>query len=192
MTPRDWSNGFSAAWDFVNGRDAGLAKLDQSVDGFFRSFAPLGVALVVDAMALGVIGSRPDAETSGTLATYIVARLALAVFAYAVSFVVLFLLLDAAGRRQISVVISAHNWIAPIASLIGLPLALVSAQTAGSEPSALQFMLFLATIALLVMIGIRLMRISLQTTGGHAALLFVATSLTSILVHEVLGGLFGF
>jgi hypothetical protein len=42
----------SGAWDVMNGRPAGLEKLDLTLEGFWRSFAVIVPAIPLDAIVL--------------------------------------------------------------------------------------------------------------------------------------------
>lgn len=113
----------AGAWDVMNGRPAGLEKLDLTLEGFWRSFAALLVFLPIDAILLA--GDRADRMAEGmavpplTPADYLLHLFAglLALAAFLGVAVLLAHLLD--QTRRLIALIVALNWSSPIIGGIG-------------------------------------------------------------------------
>lgn len=126
LAPAEARRAFRGAWLLFRGRSEGLALMDRSFEGFWRSFAALLLVIPSDALMLFVL-SRMDGV--GSFGTLFMQRLPV----LALDFVLLPIGL-AAAARPLGIAggyvdfIVARNWGAPLASaLIALPYLLSGA-----------------------------------------------------------------
>lgn len=189
----------SAAADIVLGRERGLERLDTSTDGFFASFKGLGLVALIDGLSLILthatrlkLGVTPLTNAFAFAAT----MLFIALLAYAASMLALYVLCRTEEmQRRFSVAVIAHNWASPVVSVVFLPpfLLLLMMQNAShpNPPSAMATIILIAMIACLIVVGVRLMRISMNATNGQAFSLFAMTAGVSLIIELWLSHLFG-
>ena len=189
----------SGAFDMILGRETGLHKLDLSADGFWRSFIGLGMAGVIDAVAIYVafpMRAKVNESTPDSAIYLVLISLFIAGIAYLASMTALyFLCRTPETRSRFPNAVVANNWASPVVSIGFVPVALVSiwlqAAAHPDPPGAISLFLIVFAIAVLVTIGIRLLRISLDIPQSQAAALFIATAAVSWILEAWLMGLFG-
>jgi formate-dependent nitrite reductase membrane component NrfD len=119
-----------------------------------------------------------------------------ALIGYCASMVCLFLLCRTVGeQKKFPVAIAVHNWAAPIVSLAFLPLLALTFFLGGdgSEGSGnvVLDMISVLWIGVLVLAGLRLLRLSLDLTMSKAAVFFVITAAVSLVTTQGLESLLG-
>ncbi len=189
----------SGALDLILGRETGMQKLDLTADGFWRSFVGLGMAGIIDAVALyAMYPMRAKvSENVPESAAYLVwASLLVAGLAYLASMTALYFLCRTPEVQQrFPNAVVANNWASPVVSIGFVPVAFVSvwlqAAAHPNPPGVVSLLLIVTAIAVLVTIGIRLLRISLDIPQSQAVALFIATAAVSWILEAWLMNLFG-
>jgi hypothetical protein len=179
-----------AAWQLFLGREAGMALLDTSFGGFWRSFgvvywlAPLNGILILTEMRL--LQSAENApETGFPLAWFSLLKflnLGIEMVAFPV---VLALLSSLLGVRATFVpYVVARNWSLPIAFAITLvPAMLFGAGLIGRPIAEL---LLLAAIIVALRFHYMVLRIALRATVGLAIGLLVLDFVMSMLIGDLI------
>ncbi|MFD0917020.1 hypothetical protein ACFQ14_11425 [Pseudahrensia aquimaris] len=189
----------SAATDVILGRERGLERLDTSADGFYRSFKGLAlVALIDGAIMVFTHGARFDIEVTKIENPLVFAAtmLFIALMAYIASMLALFLLCRTEDlQRRFSTAVIVHNWASPVVSLIfAVPFFVLLKLEAFSHPEpsgSLATIILFGAIACLVVIGVRLLRISLSISNGQAFTFFAISAGVSLLIDLWFNRLFG-
>ena len=183
--------------DIMRGRVTGRNRMDLSASGIGWSFAGLAVAGLIDISALSILynASVMGADSSVGKGFFVFGHLIIALIGYAASLMALLLLCRSPDEQQnFPVAIAVHNWAAPIVSLVFLPLLIIADGLGGGDPSGQNGLLNLISVfwlGVLIFIGIRLMRISLDITATKAVVYFCITTAVSILSTESLESLVG-
>lgn len=189
----------SGAFDVILGRERGLEKFDLSADGFWLSFVGLGMAGAVDAVSLIAsysLRKSDDAALAYSAVGFASVSLFVALLAYLASMVALYFLCRTQQIQQrFAITFVAHNWAAPLVSLAFLApflvlLGISDAAGPGQTP-AIVSSLFVGLLVVLLLIGIRIIRISLKVSVLAAVLLFAGSAAVSWLLESWLMGLFG-
>jgi len=188
----------SGAFDLLLNREQGLEKLDLSADGFWESFKGLALAGVIDLIALMIIFNTRSsgAENAGQSAfTFALTALAIALTSYLVAMLALFFLCQYSYcADRYSTAFIANNWASPIVSLGYLPVVMListlSTDASAQNGNPTGMLILLPVFAILVIVGIRLLRISLNVTLGKAIMLFCGSTFVSLLIDDALRSLF--
>ena len=182
--------------DIMRGRTSGRNRIDLTANGIVWSFAGLAIAGLIDLSALSILyesGARNAEQVSK--AFFMIGHLIVALFGYGASLMALFLLCRTPSEQQnFPVAIAVHNWAAPVVSLAFLPLLMLASWLGGGSPSGENGLLNLISvfwIGVLIFVGIRIMRISLDIYTSKAAIYFIVTTVVSILTTETLESLIG-
>ncbi|MEP2629409.1 MAG: hypothetical protein ABJH33_10185 [Rhizobiaceae bacterium] len=178
--------------DVMLGRASGLSRMDLSANGVIWSFAGLAIAGLIDLSALSMLYENlleaKRAEVGKI--TYMIGRLFIALVAYGASMFALYLLCRQPHEQaNFPTAIAVHNWASPIISLAFLPFLYVAVVRGGTSDLANLISVF--WIGLLIFIGIRLIRISLDLPIGKGAAFFVVTALITLIISKGLESLFG-
>jgi hypothetical protein len=180
------------AFDVLLGRASGLSRMDLTANGVVWSFAGLALAGLIDLSALSMLYENLPAAKQAEVSKlyYAFGRLITALIAYAASLFALYLLCRQPQEQQnFPMAIAVHNWAAPIVSLAFYPFLLVAVSQGGSSDLASLISVF--WIGVLIFIGIRLIRISLDIPIGKAVIFLVVTGLVSLIIAEGLDSLLG-
>ena len=182
----------AASYDLFRGREAGLAKLDRTVDGFFRSFGVIALLLPLNAVL--VVAEMRLVERAGTVPAEELSFSAFAVLKFAalavdwLAFPVLLALFAGwlgVGRTYVSYVV-ARNWAAPLAmSLSAIPAILFAGGLVGEE---LAVIVFLVVLALVLRYHYMILRIALKVDPPVALALVIGDLVLSILIAETFAG----
>ncbi|MEP1206892.1 MAG: hypothetical protein ABJM29_11540 [Rhizobiaceae bacterium] len=184
--------------DIMLGRASGKSRMDLSAGGIGWSFAGLALAGLIDISALsmlynGQVGTSSPPVSKGF---FIFGHLTVALIAYLASFIALFLLCRMPQeQKNFPAAIAIHNWVAPIVSLAFLPLLFIGFAMGGrsgpAEENTLLNLISVFWIVVLIFIGIRLIRLSLELQTGKAIVFFVVTTAVSLVTKEGLESLIG-
>ncbi len=185
------------AADIMLGRDSGLQRMDLSAHGFTWSFAGLLLVVFIDMSGLSAVHNAMSA--SGTFAmskpAFVAGKLLSSGLAYLAAMLALYLLCrEPSEQQRFTNAVIVHNWAAPIVSIAVLPLLFAAttqspAQTV--EPDPLWSILQIGIIVLLILVGVRLIRISLDITLAKACLFFAVTTAVSLVCADGLERLLG-
>lgn len=181
--------------DIMLGRTSGRTRIDRSTSGIGWSFGGLAIAGLVDMSALSILyNSQSSLQVSKSF--FVFAHVGIALISYAASMLTLFLLCRTPQEQQnFPVAIAVHNWAAPIVSVAFLPLLIIAFALGGATNSAgesdLLTLVSVFWIGVLIFIGIRLIRISLELQISKAVIFFMITSAVSLVTNEGLKSLFG-
>ena len=181
--------------DIMLGRASGKSRIDLSANGIVLSFAGLVLAGLVDISALSILYNGQAApEVSKTY--FIFGHLMVALIGYATSFVALYLLCRAPSeQRNFFSAIAIHNWASPIVSVAFLPLIIIATVLGTpNDPASENDLLTVISvfwIGILIFVGIRLLRISLDIYTGKAVVYFVITTAVSLVTTEGLEAILG-
>jgi len=195
---RSLSDTFGGTIEIIMGRASGLARIDLSVDGFWISFYGLLLAGLVDASAYSIThasGVTVEPASSMSRLGFIGISLLIDLLSYVVSMTALFLMAQRLGlERGFLATATIHNWAAAIVSVAFLPLYLMlltARENAYPEgPGTFWIMFYILLVSLLVVVGIRLIRIGLQTSFGKALGLFAVSATVSLTMESWLSRLF--
>lgn len=180
------------AFDILLGRKSGLSRMDLTANGVVWSFSGLALAGLIDLSALSILYENLSEAKQQEISKlyYMVGRLIVALIAYGASMFALFLLCrQPMEQANFPISVAVHNWVSPIVSLGFLPFLLLAIAWGG--PSDLASLISVFWLGLLIFIGIRLVRISLDIPTGKAVMFFVVTGLTTLIVAEGLDSLLG-
>lgn len=188
----------TGALDVMLGRADGMRRLDLSTSGILWSFSALAMAGLIDISALSMLHNNIASQAQPMISKtyYISGHLVVAVIGYAASMVALFLLCRTPLERQkFPAAVAVHNWAAPTVSLAFLPLlALAHYLDDNDMPERSNSALDLISvmwIAVLVFVGVRLLRISLELPVNKAIAFFVATAAVSLIITLGLESMLG-
>ena len=190
----------SAVFDLIRGREEGLGKLDTSADGFWRSFIGLALAGIVDLVAL-LASHNLRLKIDPTIIAGVMSSSIVAVFvaliSYLGSMLALYLMCRSnETKRRFPLAVIANNWAAPLISLGFLPVTVITlsmrAAALPEQPGFLAVLLLISALVVVIIIGIRLIRISLAVPQGQAVALFLGSASVSWVLQTWLSGLFGF
>lgn len=178
---------FAGAWAIMRGRPEGLARLDLSLEGFWRSFAAILLlvpfallALISQQRLVAASGEAPGALSGGGLAVEAVALLA-DWFTFPLVFALLARPLGL-GARYVPFIV-ARNWAAVI---IAAMVAVVHAMhVLGLVPSPVAPFLLFAAIALALRFSYVIARTTLAVSAGVAIPLVILDLLISLTVWTV-------
>lgn len=177
---------FSGVWLLMWGRSEGLSRLDLSVDGFWRSFSAVLVALPVLLLA-AMNDASSYIDRAGFLAPLpVILRLALAtVLAWLVTYALFALTARhiGLGERMVHYIV-AGNWATALLAWLLVPVHLLSLVFALDEEAAL-LLLLPVSLALLVF-DWRLTNTVLDKGPAMATAVFLAVLVLSL----VLGSFF--
>ena len=196
--PSVLSENLAGAFGIIRGRAGGLGRIDLSQSGIIWSFSGLVLAGLVDLSALSVRYNQLSAM--GLLEVdrfhYLAGNLIVSLIAYAASLVALYLLCRAPHERnRFAFAVAVHNWAAPIVSLAFLPLYFLGmamdGQTGSGERISILDLISVFWLGLLIVIALRILRISLDIPMGRAIVLFVLTTAISIISSQGLQSLLG-
>ena len=181
---------FSGTFDIMLSRSSGLKRIDLSKDGFYWSFAALLLTGLIDAVSLSILFNGFSAQQAVLISKsyFVFGNLVIATVGYAASLLALYLLCrEPIEIQNFSTSVIVHNWASPIVSLAFLPLIILSVSI-GSEfsgsPNGLLTLVTLLWLGVLVFVGIRIMRISLDISLARAGQFFAATALVSLVLTE--------
>ena len=175
----------AGALDVMLGRASGLSRMDLTANGVVWSFSGLAIAGLIDLSALSHLYEHltEAKQQEVSKAYYMIGRLLAALIAYAVSLLALFLLCrQPQEQKNFPVTIAVHNWAAPIVSLAFYPFLLIAVAQGGTSDLANLISVF--WIGVLIFIGIRLIRISLDIALGRAVVFLMITGLISLVLAE--------
>jgi len=183
--------------DVMMNRPEGLEKIDRSQDGFFWSFGGVLLAGLIDMVALSLLysGMALSQTTAFGKGFYVFGHIAIALIGYLASLLALYLLCRTPDeQRNFPTSVIVHNWAAPIVSVAFLPLILIALFFGNGSlqgPDNFLSLVSVFWIGILIFLGLRIMRISLDITMGRAAIFFIVTTLVSLVLTEGLEGLVG-
>lgn len=170
LTMTETQRSLSGALLVLRGRREGLALLDRSIDGFWRSFAAILLLVPIDAVA--TLAAVKTNTADGPFAAAFLGSLPLLALQWVAFPVVLALLARplAVTRTFVSYVV-ARNWTSPIMAVaVTLPLLL---QGAGWIPPDGTAFILMVTLVLVLWLHIRIVRIALDV-GLQMAVALVA------------------
>lgn len=170
---------------------SGLHRMDLSAAGFLISFIPLGIAWLLEASVYSVdygttVAQLADQEVAvhWSAIGYMLTNLAIFVLAYAVGMFAIYLAANEGERQHMPVVITVHNWAAPLVALVVFPFLLVEPE---SDISLTLFaVLFVSLLALMCYAYWQIVTISTDTTKSRGAWLFVLSFVTQLVVFYTL------
>ena len=178
----------AGALEIMLGRDHGLQRLDLTADGFWRSFAGLGLMAIIDVAAF--MATHPQRLTSGEIKTvsalqYSLLSVAIVLIAYGASLVALYVMCRSDHTRtRFPVAVIAHNWATPVIALAFMPLVVMTALFVPADGgSTLGGMMLIGLLAIMVIVSIRLIRIPLGISQLHAGLMFLGVAGTSLVLE---------
>ncbi|MDD9909089.1 MAG: hypothetical protein OXR62_05280 [Ahrensia sp.] len=186
------------AVDIMLGRERGLERIDISERGFLWSFSALILVLLIDMPALSLMYDHisQTAVSISSKPVYMFGKLLAAAVAYVAAMVALYLLCRSPKEQfRFPGCVIVHNWAAPTVSIAVLPIAMLNIAAApdhlpGSDGSGWVFV-FLALMAIFVLIGVRIIRITLDSSLSRACLYFAVSTMVSLVVSYGLEGLMG-
>jgi len=187
------------AVDIMLGRESGLQRMDLSAQGFTWSFAGLLLVVLIDTSGLSAIYSTMIAANhtiSVSKPGFIIGKLVASGLAYLAAMLALYLLCrEPQEQARFPTAVITHNWSAPVVSIAVLPLLFASAfipvsATADGAGSAWT-LLTMGLTALLILVGVRLIRISLDVSLSKACLFFAVTTGVSLVCSDGLERLMG-
>ena len=209
-TPSLLVENLAGALDIMLGRQSGLSRIDLSSHGFAWSFSGLVLAGLIDTSVLSMLYDERVAQAvqvaqSGIAASsvvevgrlyFLLGHLLVALFSYGASMAALYLLCRLPAEQQrFPVAIVVHNWASAIVSLSFVPIVMIGIYFGGDphpeNGSPLVNLLSVFWIGVLIFVGLRLMRISLDLKPGKSVLFFTATSAVSIVASETIKPIFG-
>jgi len=184
--------------DIMLGRTSGLSRIDLSASGIGWSFGGLAIAGLADMSALSMLYNGQAAQESMEVskAFYVIGHLVVSLIGYAASFVALYLLCRTPGEQQnFPTAVAVHNWASPIVSIAFVPLLAIAFSLGGTggsmQDNTLLNMVSVFWIGVLIFIGLRLIRISLNIQMGKTVLFFVVSTAVSLITVEGLESLLG-
>ncbi|WP_108660740.1 hypothetical protein [Acuticoccus kandeliae] len=183
LTPTEIRRSLNGAWLLFLGRAEGLAALDRSADGFWRSFAVILLLLPINAITLLAV-SRTG-ETTASFQEMFFEGLPVLALDWVAFPIILALSAGMLGvkRTYVSYIV-ARNWMAPIAAVIlAIPVVLQGAGWLGPSPAVL---LSLLSMGLVLRYHYLVVRLALETTMG----LSIGLVVVDLLVTLVFVGLF--
>ena len=180
------------------GRESGLSRIDCSFEGFIWSFSGLVLAGLIDVSALSMLHNIYVSANTVSLGkfAFVFGHLVTALMGYVASLVALYLLCRAPEEQsRFTTAVTVHNWAAPLVSAAFSPLFLLVAYSNQTSPDGganpLLNLISVVWLGVLIFVGFRLIRISLNVEAGRAAALFAATTFVSLVTVEGLEILFG-
>lgn len=187
------------ATDIMLGRESGLRRMDLSAHGFTWSFAGLLLMLFIDMSGLSAIhDATAVANDAFTISKpgFIGGKLLASGFAYLAAMLSLYLLCREPNEQaRFPTAVIAHNWAAPVVSVAVLPLLFVAALNPANEAAdgagSAWTLLTLCLTALLILVGVRLIRISLDVSLSKACLFFAITTGVSLVCSDGMERLMG-
>ncbi len=184
--------------DVMLGRASGMSRIDLSSRGIGWSFAGLAIAGLIDIAAISILYNAQTISASREIGKlyFVFGHLVIALIGYAASLIALYLLCRTPQEQQrFPAAIAVHNWAAPIISVAFLPLIILAVSFGGAANSgadnSLLNLISVFWIGVLIFVGLRLMRISLDLTMSKAVFFFVVTAAVSVITTEGLDSLFG-
>lgn len=175
--------------------------MDLSNAGFWLSFVALAAAGLIDTSALSLMydnGVSDQAIGQWGKGTYLAGRVGIALIAYLASLLALYLLCrEPEEQARFTNAVIVHNWAAPLVSLSNLPLILASiywgwnGQQPGQDGASLWPLIYVFWLGILILIGIRLLRISLNIPQQKAIIFFIVTTIVSLVCSQGLESLVG-
>jgi hypothetical protein len=183
---------FVGSWHMMTGRRDGIDRLDISVDGFWRSFHAITVALpplLVNWVAYSLdLPEGPD-EQGFRLNAVIVAGLG-DILAWIVPILVLAIAARRLGlARRFSVYVIASNWGGALLSWIALPPTL--ARFLWPEARDVALLLSVVVFGAELVLSYRLAQVAWQRPHGFALPLFIALTAASLAVTFLFQNLVG-
>lgn len=182
---------FSGVWMLMWGRSEGLSRLDISVDGFWRSFTAIIVALPVLLLA-SMDGVSVYTDNAGLLAPLpIPLRLALAtVSAWILTYALIVLVARHVGLadRMVHYVV-ASNWATALLAWLLVPFHLINLLFALSDDAAL--LLILPVSLALLVFDWRLTNTVLNKGAAVATAVFLAVLAFSLVLASFFERVFG-
>jgi hypothetical protein len=180
----DLRRNLAGAWDVLLGRRRGLAKLDLSIEGFWRSFAAL--VLVIPFIFLALLSQQRLAHDSETPeADALADGVGLEAIAQLVDWIAFPIVFAGLARplglaaRYVPFIV-ARNWSAVIISAI---IAVVhAAHVVGILPSSLAPMFLLVTIAIALRFAYVIARTTLDVSVATAIGIVALDFLISLLI----------
>ena len=173
------------------GRESGLGKIDFSSSGFWLSFYGLAFAGLIDASAYSLKFETTPFVHQPTKAWFVLGSLIIVLIGYGASFLTLYLLCRNPEEQQnFSRTITTNNWASAIASVLTLPLVLLSTMTISTNE--VWGIIPILLLGVMIFIGTNLLRLSLQISRVRAFAYFAATTIVSLICVEGLGEFAGF
>ena len=190
--PKEIERYFIGSWRMMTGRPDGIQKLDMSVDGFWRSFHAITVA--VPALFAGWIAYAFDLsegiDDPGLRAEIVVTSGVTDILAWVAPVVFLALAARRLGlSKRFSVYVIASNWGGALLSWLTLPPTII--RLIWPEARDLSLSLSLLFFAAELVLSYRLTQAALQRPHSFALPLFIALTASSLVVTVALQNLFG-
>lgn len=191
-TPVTLTGTFVGVTEIMLGRASGMRRIDLSSGGFWLSFYGLVLAGLVDTSVQSMIYSSSvvTQATGGQSRLYFVAAgVAIDLVSYGLSMLALYFLVQRLNlQKGFADCVIVHNWAAPVVSLALMPVLfvmLMARENAFPDPPGTGWALvYVSMLSLLIVAGIRLLRISLQTDFARALGLFAASAAVSLILDS--------
>lgn len=184
FAPHEIRRSLVASWQLFRGRADGLALLDRTVEGFWRSFAAILLVLPVNAVTMLAV-SRID-DTDQTVGHLILDGLPVLVTDW-----VAFPVLLALAARPLGVTgtyvsyVVARNWAAPLAAaLLMVPFLL---EGAGWTSPPVTAFLSVISLGLVLRLHFVILRLALRTEIGPSAALVLADVIVTLVIVALFG-----
>ncbi|MGI9354646.1 MAG: hypothetical protein ACR2PF_05750 [Rhizobiaceae bacterium] len=187
------------ATEVMLGRESGLQRMDLSTQGFTWSFAGLLLVVLIDTSGLSAIYNTMAAANdtiSVSKTGFIMGKLIASGLAYLAAMLALYLLCrEPQEQARFPIAVITHNWAAPVVSIAVLPLLFVStfnpATSTADGAGSVWTLLTMGLTALLILVGVRLVRISLDVSLSKACLFFAVTTGVSLVCSDGVERLMG-
>lgn len=181
----DLKQNLAGAWEVMRGREAGLARLDLSIDGFWRSFgaivlvAPFAVLTLLSQQMLEAnLAPEPAVDPVSLNVTVITLAFLVDWVAFPVVFAGLCRPLGLSSRYVPFIV--ARNWSAVIIS--AMAAAVHGPHVLGLVPTALMPALILAMLGVVLWFSYRIARTALAVPLGTAIGVVLLDFLVSVVI----------
>lgn len=179
MSAAEISRSLGASWEFFRGRPGGLALLDRTIEGFWRSFGVILLVLPINALTMFAVSRIDDTDQPvGSLFVDGLPILVLDWVAFPVLLAILARPLDV-SQSYVSYVV-ARNWAAPLAAvMLMVPFVLEGAGWTGPATTA-----FLSIIALALVLRLHyvILRLALRAGVGLAIALLVGDVMLTLFI----------
>ncbi len=188
---------FAGTIDIMLGRSTGLKRIDLSKGGFFWSFSALLITGFVDMASLSLLfnGFSEQQQLAVSKFYFVFGKLLVAMMGYLASLTLLFLLCRTPSeKRNFPTCVIVHNWASTVVSVAFLPLIFLSVIVGPETPENSNGMLTLISLlwlGLLVLAGLRIIRISLDIPWSKTGWYFASTALVSLVLAEGLEKMMG-
>ncbi len=181
--------------DIMFGKSGGQARIDFSSQAIAASFGALVIMALIDASFLSM---SYDVRTASGIAiqhskfSHVVLNVMTILLAYFASMAMLYLLCRSPEQSaRFPLCLAVHNWAAPIFSLLGFPLILLSSSGDPEQTSLLPLIIVIMVLSMMLIGSFRVTRTMLGLSMGRAALYFLAATIVSLVVSEGLQSALG-